>query len=165
MNWFLLFLFRIEMILFFSGMQRSFSFQNWNDSFLFRNGLILYFQEWIDPFLRWNSSEFGGIELLLVNPKYIWTPDIILYNSANANFKAYYQTNLMVYNTGIINWIPPAIVESSCKIDIRWFPFDEQKCPLKFGSWTHSKFSLNLTSGIVDKSEFTLNGEWELLGK
>ena len=28
--------------------------------------------------------------------------------------------------------------KSTCKIDITWFPFDDQQCDLKFGSWTYS---------------------------
>ena len=30
------------------------------------------------------------------------------------------------------------LFKSTCKIDITWFPFDDQQCDLKFGSWTYS---------------------------
>ena len=30
------------------------------------------------------------------------------------------------------------LFQSTCKIDITWFPFDDQQCDLKFGSWTYS---------------------------
>ena len=46
------------------------------------------------------------------------------------------------------------------QIDITWFPFDDQKCELKFGSWTYQAGALNLT--VTDDngeiSEFT-NGD------
>lgn len=29
------------------------------------------------------------------------------------------------------------IFKSTCKIDITWFPFDDQHCDMKFGSWTY----------------------------
>jgi hypothetical protein len=37
--------------------------------------------QWIDPALRWNSTEYGGITEISVTKDQIWTPDIILYNA------------------------------------------------------------------------------------
>jgi hypothetical protein len=34
-------------------------------------------------------------------------------------------------------YVPPGIFKSTCKIDITWFPFDDQHCDMKFGSWTY----------------------------
>ena len=31
---------------------------------------------------------------------------------------------------------------STCKIDITWFPFDDQNCEMKFGSWTYNGFKV-----------------------
>ena len=56
----------------------------------------------------------------------MWKPDILLYNSANENFDASFPTNIVVYNTGNCEQIPPGIFKSTCKIDITWFPFDDQ---------------------------------------
>ena len=46
--------------------------------------------------------------------------------------------------TGEIEWKPPAIYKSSCKINVEWFPFDEQSCDMKFGSWTYDGFQVKL---------------------
>jgi hypothetical protein len=48
------------------------------------------------------------------------------------------------------------IFKSTCQIDITWFPFDDQSCDLKFGTWTYDGFYINLSridSG-VDISSF-----------
>ena len=34
------------------------------------------------------------------------------------------------------------IFKSSCPIDITWFPFDDQNCEMKFGSWTYNGFKV-----------------------
>ena len=82
--------------------------------------------KWMDEGLMWNSSEYGNIEDLRVPPITMWKPDILLYNSANENFDASFPTNIVVYSTGNCDQIPPGIFKSTCKIDITWFPFDDQ---------------------------------------
>ena len=57
--------------------------------------------------------------------------------SAHEAFDNTYQTNVVVRNNGSCSHIPPGIFKSTCKIDITWFPFDDQKCTMKFGSWTY----------------------------
>lgn len=60
---------------------------------------------------------------------------------------------------------PPGILKSTCYIDVRWFPFDVQKCDLKFGSWTYNGWLLDLQILDVDISSYIPNGEWDLVGK
>ncbi len=57
------------------------------------------------------------------------------------------------------------ILKSTCYIDVRWFPFDIQKCDLKFGSWTHNGWLLDLQMQAVDISSYIPNGEWDLVGE
>ncbi|CAG2114130.1 unnamed protein product, partial [Medioppia subpectinata] len=37
--------------------------------------------EWVDTNLRWNTSDYGGIQDLRITPEKIWKPDILMYNS------------------------------------------------------------------------------------
>ena len=43
---------------------------------------------------------------------------------------------------GSCTYIPPGIFKSTCQIDITWFPFDDQNCDMKFGSWTYDGFKV-----------------------
>lgn len=51
---------------------------------------------------------------------------------------------LLVTSHGTVRWLAPIILKSSCKLSVRYFPFDEQFCRLKFVSWTYSKSALIL---------------------
>lgn len=54
---------------------------------------------------------------------------------------------------------------STCNVDVRWFPFDIQKCEMKFGSWTFDGWLLDLQMKEADISGYMPNGEWDLVGE
>lgn len=119
---------------------------------------------WSDYYLQWNVSEYPGVKNVRFPAERIWKPDILLYNSADEKFDATFHTNILVSSSGHCHYLPPGIFKSSCYIDVRWFPFDIQKCKLKFGSWTYDGWSLDLEMKSPDLSEYISNGEWDLVG-
>ncbi|XP_075714038.1 neuronal acetylcholine receptor subunit alpha-7 isoform X1 [Rhinoderma darwinii] len=119
---------------------------------------------WTDYYLQWNVSEYPGVKNVRFPDGQIWKPDILLYNSADERFDASFHTNVLVNSSGHCQYLPPGIFKSSCDIDVRWFPFDIQKCKLKFGSWTYGGWSLDLQMREADTSEYISNGEWDLVG-
>nr|XP_032528401.1 neuronal acetylcholine receptor subunit alpha-7 isoform X4 [Danaus plexippus plexippus] len=123
--------------------------------------------EWNDYNLRWNDSDYGGVKDLRITPNKLWKPDVLMYNSADEGFDGTYQTNVVVRNNGSCLYVPPGIFKSTCKIDITWFPFDDQHCDMKFGSWTYDGNQLDLVlkdEAGGDLSDFITNGEWYLIG-
>ncbi|XP_061100933.1 neuronal acetylcholine receptor subunit alpha-7-like, partial [Conger conger] len=118
---------------------------------------------WTDIYLNWNADNYPGVQNLRFPSNQIWVPDILLYNSADERFDATFHTNVLVNSSGACQYIPPGILKSTCYIDVRWFPFDVQKCDLKFGSWTHSGWLLDLQMLDVDISTYIPNGEWDLV--
>jgi len=61
-----------------------------------------------------------------------------LANSADGKFEVQFPSNVLIYESGFVMWVPCTIYKSSCSIDVEYFPFDEQKCTLIFGSWTYN---------------------------
>uniref|UniRef100_A0A0R3S198 Acetylcholine receptor subunit alpha-type acr-16 n=1 Tax=Elaeophora elaphi TaxID=1147741 RepID=A0A0R3S198_9BILA len=120
---------------------------------------------WKDMKLRWDPLEYENITDLRHPAGTIWQPDILLYNSVDSTFDSTFKVNAISYNDGSITWIPPGIFKISCKIDIYWFPFDEQTCFLKFGSWSFSGREIDLQPGDFDMSDFLENGEWIIISK
>ncbi|XP_069046790.1 neuronal acetylcholine receptor subunit alpha-7a [Lepisosteus oculatus] len=119
---------------------------------------------WNDFYLQWNASDYPGVKNVRFPDEQIWKPDVLLYNSADERFDATFHTNVLVNSTGYCQYIPPGIFKSTCYIDVRWFPFDVQRCDLKFGSWTYGGWSLDLQMLEADTSEYIPNGEWDLVG-
>ena len=62
--------------------------------------------------------------------------------SADGNFEVTLSTKATLRNSGLVEWKPPAIYHSSCEMDVEYFPFDEQTCVMKFGSWTYDGFQV-----------------------
>lgn len=130
------------------------------------------FTSWLNSDLHWNEAEYNNTNIIHVSPKRIWAPDIILYNSAEDNDKLgggteKYKTKIAVNSSGYCTWMAPAIFQSTCDINTKYFPFDDQVCTLKFASWAFDGSELDIE---VEKSETGLkkdiyqnNTEWEML--
>ncbi|CAK5055063.1 unnamed protein product [Meloidogyne enterolobii] len=118
---------------------------------------------WEDIFLTWDPAEYGDIKEVRLPITSIWKPDVLLYNSVDQRFDTLWPVNAIVKYNGSVTWIPPAIIRSSCRIDVTSFPFDDQTCAMKFGSWTYSGFFTDLYNDSVSLDPYTPNGEWNLL--
>uniref|UniRef100_A0A8B9L016 Neuronal acetylcholine receptor subunit alpha-7 n=1 Tax=Astyanax mexicanus TaxID=7994 RepID=A0A8B9L016_ASTMX len=126
-------------------------------------GTAVLFQYWYDHYLKWNLSDYPGVTNVRFPDNQIWKPDILLYNSADERFDATFHTNVVVSADGSCHYLPPGIFKSTCYIDVKWFPFDVQRCALKFGSWTYGGWSLDLQMMEADISGYIANGEWDLV--
>uniref|UniRef100_A0A914S610 Neurotransmitter-gated ion-channel ligand-binding domain-containing protein n=1 Tax=Parascaris equorum TaxID=6256 RepID=A0A914S610_PAREQ len=59
----------------------------------------------------------------------------------------------------------PALYRTACRLDIRFFPYDQQNCTLVISSWTGSKSDLDYEAEFdsVNLDNFIENEEWILL--
>ena len=64
----------------------------------------------------------------------------IFHFSADGDFIIRTMTKAIIHHDGRVKWSPPAIFSSSCEMEIEYFPFDQQECHLKFGTWSHDGF-------------------------
>lgn len=122
---------------------------------------------WNDYQLQWDEADYGGISVLRLPPDKVWKPDIVLFNNADGNYEVRYKSNVLIYPDGEVLWIPPAIYQSSCTIDVTYFPFDQQTCIMKFGSWTFTGDQVSLSlfnnKNHVDLSDYWKSGTWDII--
>ncbi|KAK6169109.1 hypothetical protein SNE40_020224 [Patella caerulea] len=126
---------------------------------------IWYHYKWNDILLRWDPKKHDDILFIRVPSSKIWLPDIVLYNFADDRLREQRDALVVVDNNGTILWMPQAILKSSCSFDTLYFPFDQQTCTMKFGSWTYNGNKLNIDFVLqesMDMSDFVHNNEWDV---
>lgn len=124
----------------------------------------MYFT-WRDAFLKWKPSDWNGVTEIRMGIDRIWRPDILLYNSVSPNFDSSFPSHAVLNYTGHVRWIPPAILESSCQVDVQYFPFDEQHCSMSFAPWSYNEQKMNVTTNENggNLEYFARNGEWNVM--
>ena len=90
-----------------------------------------------------------------------------LYISADSEFSGgleKYKTRVILEYNGDSAWYSPASFRSTCNIDVTFFPFDEQNCHMKFGSWTFEIRDLDIYSdnSPLYSSQYVKSAEWDL---
>ncbi|XP_071946518.1 neuronal acetylcholine receptor subunit beta-4-like [Antedon mediterranea] len=122
--------------------------------------------EWVDHRLQWEEDEYDGVSSIIVPTSLIWTPDIILYNNAYGPFDVRYASNATISSNGTVKWFVPSVYKSACQVDVKFYPFDEQRCVLKFGSWTYNGIVVDLippkNQDIIREFDIWGNSEWDV---
>uniref|UniRef100_A0A1I8F7X6 Neur_chan_LBD domain-containing protein n=1 Tax=Macrostomum lignano TaxID=282301 RepID=A0A1I8F7X6_9PLAT len=107
--------------------------------------------------LRWDPPRtFGGIKVIRVNPNKIWKPDIRRRQVRSVLAAKTSSSLTRATSCGS----RPAIYKSSCTIHVRYFPFDQQECEMKFG-----KLDFRRNSGVkfMDLNDYWQSGSWDII--
>lgn len=128
-------------------------------------------QTWKDPRLAWNTSQYGGIKSIRMRERSIWRPDIEVANQA-PGFSLTSEALPSINYDGTVVYVPFKTVPSYCSMDLSLFPFDTQKCSIKFTPWTHNALEvdlglhghyMNTTDQMKIPSESRSDFQWDLL--
>ncbi|KAJ8032460.1 Neuronal acetylcholine receptor subunit beta-3 [Holothuria leucospilota] len=90
---------------------------------------------WTDERLTWDPADFEGEDLLMMYPDEIWIPKVFLSNSLNKDALGTTSPDrgsIMLTSDGLVILGVPSVQSTQCPMDIRYFPFDTQKCPFDF---------------------------------
>ncbi|XP_072015757.1 neuronal acetylcholine receptor subunit beta-4-like isoform X2 [Amphiura filiformis] len=97
--------------------------------------------EWTDYRLTWDPVLFGGATRISLPTNDLWTPRIVLENSANrkVNIPLLDEfSRVLVGSDGIILYDSAETISSLCSVDVADFPFDQQNCSLHFTNLANS---------------------------
>lgn len=121
---------------------------------------------WKDAFLTWNSSDYDEVEILSVDSKDIWLPDIAT-GSDEGPMKFItpdHLGNAIVHADGTVIVAPVVNIGITFQVSVTKYPFDEHPGLLQFCSWTYSNnlVSVGLSKLQNENSFFSANGQWDI---
>ncbi|KAL5004555.1 hypothetical protein ScPMuIL_018011 [Solemya velum] len=121
--------------------------------------------KWNDCRLHWNADDYGGMESIVIPASRIWVPDMTLYDRVSRGFEEIGGIRAVVQSDGSVVHNFPALIESSCKMNVKYFPFDRQECKLIFSSWVHDGLQIDVVNKNpqADLSNMATNVEWNVV--
>ncbi|KAI6216696.1 Acetylcholine receptor subunit beta-type acr-2 [Aphelenchoides besseyi] len=137
--------------------------------------------QWTDCGFGWNPNDYHGLESIRVPSDRCWLPisffltsEFTSHNeeeteefSADGNYEVSFKSNVVVDYKGKVTWVPPAIYKSSCRMEVTYFPFDEQTCHLVFGSWTYDNKKVQLrwynNKKAVELEDYQTSAIWDII--
>uniref|UniRef100_A0A914UWR5 Uncharacterized protein n=1 Tax=Plectus sambesii TaxID=2011161 RepID=A0A914UWR5_9BILA len=131
-------------------------------------------QRWEDEFLGWDPLEYDMINVTILLPyEEIWLPDTILFNSVVMSQDATERYIKAVVNSthwqgrygAHVTFMYPAIYRMTCRLDVRYFPYDQQNCTLLLGSWTSNLEMIDYYPAFedVNMNQYIASSEWEVI--
>uniref|UniRef100_A0A914I3G9 Uncharacterized protein n=1 Tax=Globodera rostochiensis TaxID=31243 RepID=A0A914I3G9_GLORO len=128
-------------------------------------------QKWHDEMLHWDPREYDMINSTILPHEVLWIPDTYVYNSVvmNADETERYmniRADSLFWDSrqgATMSFLYPAIYTVTCRLNIRYFPYDQQNCTLTISSWTNSKSALDYYADEqVNLASYIPNEEWDV---
>ncbi|KAK3602110.1 hypothetical protein CHS0354_030459 [Potamilus streckersoni] len=120
---------------------------------------------WEDIRMTWNSSEYNGLSTILIPQPNVWTPTLLVTNSfgtvkpIGADWM-----KVRYYDNGISVYSPGDVFQTTCAVDVTFYPYDAQTCKVMLIPWGSlpTEITIYASKDYVLKSYFSENGEWEV---
>ncbi|XP_046575833.1 neuronal acetylcholine receptor subunit alpha-7-like [Haliotis rubra] len=116
--------------------------------------------EWTDELIQWNVTE--NSEYLRFERSKVWAPDIVIQDSLEyVPYLGFDVQPVSISYQGMALIEVQVKPETSCKMDVTRFPFDQQTCVVIIGSDNYNANELYMDRFVAYGSLLTENGEWD----
>ncbi|XP_040182595.1 5-hydroxytryptamine receptor 3A-like [Rana temporaria] len=125
-------------------------------------------ESWVDEFLTWDPTKFDNVTQISIPRQLIWIPDIVVMEFVETAMALDIPYVYVDYR-GVIKNHRPLVISTACSLNIFYFPFDIQRCPISFTSWLHTIEDVNVELAKEKyelkqfKSKYMSDGEWDLI--
>lgn len=122
--------------------------------------------EWGNAQLKWDPKKWGGVETLYSTKEQVWVPALTILNNAHEKAPEPHKgtDQVILEYTGSNKWYPIVTITVSFTNNIRYFPFDLQKCVFVFESWIldESKLRIKAASYSQVSQYYVPSPEWNI---
>ncbi len=92
---------------------------------------------------RWLCCKFPTFTDAFFSPTFCLS--LLSITSVDPAFERYMPGNLaLVFEDGFVEWLTPAVLTSSCRVHVKFFPFDTQVCEMKMASWSYTDKQIHM---------------------
>lgn len=107
---------------------------------------LIFYQQWIDPRVKYEHLEKNVKYLQLTKPDRIWVPDVFFVNEKSSSLHELILPNLFtrVYPDGRVLQVYRITLLLSCPMNLKYYPLDKQSCPMRMESYGWSTDDLIL---------------------
>ncbi|KHJ97083.1 hypothetical protein OESDEN_02945 [Oesophagostomum dentatum] len=126
-----------------------------------------YAMTWADERLIWDPQEFDSIDHIYVLRSNVWVPEITPFDSLEQNYdqkKISMQLLFQINYNGFASFYTSVVTSVVCRIDVTFFPFDQQNCSLKLLSYSFYNYEMGMQNAISKDFQISNVGsdEWEV---
>ncbi|XP_055366904.1 5-hydroxytryptamine receptor 3A-like isoform X2 [Betta splendens] len=125
---------------------------------------------WQSEFLTWNSSDFCGINMLVIPRSILWTPDLTIQEDTSDTGTVQDSPLITLFPEGLVSANRHQRLTSTCQLNLYLFPFDTQHCNITFLSFNYFADGVKLGcnqsgTSLTSLSEqlMATQGEWQLV--
>ncbi|KAK5914005.1 hypothetical protein CgunFtcFv8_008475 [Champsocephalus gunnari] len=114
--------------------------------------------EWLDPDLKWNTSDYDYEDVVLPVEK-VWTPEILVTNGIVSTMK-HNSKDLLVLSDGTLRHSVVINAEVNCEVNLFNYPFAYDSCPVAIQSWSDTGCGSKLVITTVYSADGS-QGNWQ----
>jgi hypothetical protein len=110
-------------------------------------GALLFM--WHDVNMMWDPAQYGGVYEISVLYPNVWVPELVLSSpSDDVNSLGQKWNRIRFYSNGIAVWLPIDLIESTCSVNVRNYPFDTQTCTTSFNTLGYLEYEVRLIAAL-----------------
>lgn len=121
---------------------------------------------WIDEFMTWNPSDYGGIKDIVSDSGKFWMPHLIMLTNVNKLDKTGESWQRVRFtHEGEALVIQADAFSTLCSVDLTYFPWDSHWCDFEFSTVAYSSLEMSIQPmfDTVTTSYLKENGAWKFI--